>query len=173
MGAATLEVVPHKKAHHSDREHDGAKDETHDGIAAAVSTLFNDFNRHDVYFVSGSLPAGRTASIQVPPIRALFAAQSVFCSADRALNFAFGLIQYAFGLKFRVPGHFAGSFFDCALGLIGRAVDAILIHFGGLSISIDDVAITPNPAFMSRVVAYPKKRAVEYRQFCLPCARGG
>lgn len=49
MGAATLEVVPHKKAHHSDREHDGAKDEAHDGIAATVTALFDDFNCHDLY----------------------------------------------------------------------------------------------------------------------------
>ena len=56
-------------------------------------------------------------------------AQSIFCTADRALNLALGLIQHAFGLKFRVTGYFTGSFFHCAFGLIGRAVDAFIIHF--------------------------------------------
>lgn len=48
----------------------------------------------------------------------------------------FGLIQRAFGLKFRVASCFAGSFFDGALGLIGRAVNAIFIHFGSLSMKL-------------------------------------
>ena len=55
-GAAAFEIIPHKKAHHGDREHDAAKDEAYDGIAAPVATLFNDFNCHDVCSIFGFLP---------------------------------------------------------------------------------------------------------------------
>jgi hypothetical protein len=47
--------------------------------------------------------------------------------ADRVLNTAFGLVGRALRFQLGVAGHFADGLLYCALDLVGRAVDPILV----------------------------------------------
>ena len=58
----------------------------------------------------------------------LLAAHRVFQASDGVLNLAGDLIRLAFGLEFGVAEHLAGDLFDFALGLLGRALDPVLVH---------------------------------------------
>ena len=44
MSAAALVVIPHEEADNGHGEQHGSQNETYDGIAAAITALFNDFN---------------------------------------------------------------------------------------------------------------------------------
>src|SRR3569832_1066511 len=55
-------------------------------------------------------------------------ARGVLDAADGVLRLALDLVGLAFGLKLGVAGDLAGGFLDGTLGLIGRAVDPILVH---------------------------------------------
>src|SRR5215510_14814623 len=58
----------------------------------------------------------------------LLAARSVLQAADRIAHFALHLLAFAFGLRLLVAGRLAGPLLHLALGLLGRAFDAILVN---------------------------------------------
>ena len=62
----------------------------------------------------------------------LLAPQGVFQSADGVLHFALELIGFAFAFELAVAGHLSNNFLHFALGLPGRALDAIFVHHNGL-----------------------------------------
>lgn len=64
MGAAALVVIPHEEADNGHGEQYCAENETYDGIAA--TTLFNDFNCHDVWSALGFYRQERMTRSGVP-----------------------------------------------------------------------------------------------------------
>src|SRR5262245_52693512 len=59
--------------------------------------------------------------------RPLLSAQRVLEATDGVLHLAFYLVGLALGFGLLVAGGFARPFLDFALGLLGRALDAILV----------------------------------------------
>jgi hypothetical protein len=58
----------------------------------------------------------------------LFAAKRILQATDGALHFAYCFVGLAFGLEFGIACQFANCFLHGALGLLGRTLNAILIH---------------------------------------------
>src|ERR1700722_12366763 len=70
----------------------------------------------------------RSSSRACGESRRLFAAHGVLEAADRVLHFALDLVGLAFILRLLVSQDLAGPFLHLALGLLGRAFDAILVN---------------------------------------------
>src|SRR6476619_5921599 len=59
---------------------------------------------------------------------ALLAAQGVLQTADGILYLSGGLVRLSFRFQLALAGDLAGHFLDGSLGLLGRALDPILVH---------------------------------------------
>jgi hypothetical protein len=62
------------------------------------------------------------------------APQSVLQSANGVPHFALELISFAFAFELAVAGYLSSNFLHFALGLLGRALDAIFVHHNDLQI---------------------------------------
>src|ERR1700738_4973757 len=60
------------------------------------------------------------------------APQSVLQSANSVLHFALKLISLSFAFELAVASYLSNDFLHFALGLLGRALDAIFVHHDGL-----------------------------------------
>src|SRR4030095_9905065 len=58
----------------------------------------------------------------------LCAAERIFQATDSTLRFAHCLVDFAFGFELGVARQRADAFLYRALGLVGRALDSILVH---------------------------------------------
>jgi hypothetical protein len=81
--------------------------------------------------VSGN-PRRTGRPVTVPKLKTvatlLFFANGIFQAAHRILDFAFHLVGFSFTFGLCVAGGFARPFFDFAFGLLGRALNAILVN---------------------------------------------
>src|SRR5476649_1261973 len=82
-------------------------------------------------------------------------ADSVFYATDGAFDFAFCLIERAFGLKLGVAGDLAGRLFDRAFRLVGGAADAILAHESSFRDEIRKLGGKPSVPFASIGIKTP------------------
>jgi hypothetical protein len=72
--------------------------------------------------------------------------------ADSALDFAFCLIERAFGLKLGVASGFTSRLLDGAYRLVGSAVDAVIIHESSFRVRLENVTKSgPFPWSCTRV----------------------
>ena len=61
-------------------------------------------------------------------LRGSLTLKRILDAANGVLNFALDLIHHAFVLELLVPGQLAGTLFDFAAQVRGRAFDAILVY---------------------------------------------